>query len=113
MTDADGTFYINLYGVYGLNKSISKGRVQCTFSITQRIIDKPTGLSCLPFMTEIANLFQVRIYYGYSNDMKFIARANCRHHITKYYFDKYPLMSSKRLNYLSFLQGLNYLGKPL
>jgi hypothetical protein len=52
MTDADGTFGLHLYGIYGLNKSTNKGggRVQCTFSITQRIIDKSTGLSCIPFM---------------------------------------------------------------
>jgi len=112
-TDADGTFHIGLYGVYGLNNSMAIGRVQCTFSITQRITDKPTGLSCIPFMEKIADLYQSRIYYGYSNDMKFIARSNCKHNITKSYFDKYPLMTSKYLNYLCFLQGLDYLGKRL
>jgi hypothetical protein len=113
MTDADGTFNISLDGIYGLKKSTSKGRVQCTFYITQRIIDKPTGLSCIPFMTEIADLFQSRLYYGYSNDMKFIARANCRHHITKHYFDKYPLMTSKYLNYLCFIDATSYFGRRL
>jgi hypothetical protein len=29
------------------------------------------------------------------------------------YFDKFPLMSSKYLEYMSFKQGLNYLGKRL
>ncbi len=57
MTDADGNFIISLEGVYDLNNSKVRGRVRCTFSITQRLIDKPTGLSCLPFMTEISSFF--------------------------------------------------------
>jgi hypothetical protein len=43
--------------------------------------------------------------------MKFISRANGKHYLTKNYFDKYPLMSSKYLNYLSFLEGTGYLGR--
>ena len=31
----------------------------------------------------------------------------------KSYFDKFPLMSSKYLEYLCFLKGLNYLSKRL
>lgn len=33
--------------------------------------------------------------------------------LTKLYFDKYPLMTSKYLNYLCFLQTLDYLERPL
>lgn len=33
--------------------------------------------------------------------------------ITWLYFDKYPLITSKHLDYLCFLQGLNYLGERL
>lgn len=33
--------------------------------------------------------------------------------MVKSYFDKYPLMSSKYLDYLCYLEGLNYLGKCL
>ena len=47
------------------------------------------------------------------NEMTFLAQADSKHHLTKTSFDKYPLMSSKRLDYLCFLQGLNYLGKRL
>lgn len=100
-------------GVYGLNGSILRGRVRCTFSINQRITDKPTGLSCVPFMTEIANLFECNINYPKINQMALVAGANSKHGLTKLYFNKFPLMSSKLLNYLSFLQGLDYLGKHL
>jgi len=113
MTDADGNFLISLEGVYGLNNSMSRGRVKCIFSIKQRVIDIPTRLSCITFMTEIANLFQCNIKYQYSNEMRFLVQADNRHHITKNYFDKYPLMTSKYLDYLSYLHGLNYLGKRL
>jgi hypothetical protein len=113
MTDADGNFHISLEGVYGLNKLRVRGRVKCTFSIRQRIIDMPTGLSCVPFMTEIADLFQCKINKGSSNIMVFFAGANSKHYLTKLYYDKYPLMTSKRHDYLCFLQGLNYLGKRL
>lgn len=113
MVDADGCFYISLNGVYGSNNSLSRDRVQCTFAIKQRVIDKPTGLSCVPFMTEIADLFQCQINYKSSNAMTFCAQANSKHYLTKSYFDKYPLMSSKQLNYLCFIKGLNYLGKRL
>lgn len=113
MTDADGNFIISLEGVYGLNNSLSRGRVKCTFSIKQRVIDKPTGLSCIPFMTEIGNLFQCNIKYQYNNEMRFLAQADSKHHIIKHYFDKYPLMTSKYLNYLSFLEATSYLGRRL
>jgi len=113
-TDADGHFQISLEGVYGLNKTISRGRVKCTFSIKQRVIDKPTGDSCVSFMSKIAELFQCKIIkYKFKNEMTFLAQANSKHYLTKSYFDNYPLMTSKRLDYLCFLQGLNYLGKRL
>jgi len=113
-TDADGHFQINLGGTYRLNKVVSRGRVKCTFSIKQRVIDKPTGDSCVPFMSKIAEFFQCKIIrYKSKNEMTFFAQANSKHYLTKSYFDKYPLMTSKRLDYLCFLQGLNYLGKRL
>lgn len=112
-TDADGNFIISLEGVYGLNNSKVRGRVMCTFSIMQRVIDKPTDLSCLPFMTEIANFFQCKIIYKSDNALTFLVQADSKHYLTKSYLNKYPLMTSKRLNYLCFLEGLNYLGKRL
>jgi hypothetical protein len=102
-----------LEGVYGLNGSIVKGRVKCAFSITQRKIDKLTDLSCVPFMTEIADFFQCNIIYKLGNRMDIVAGSNNKHYLTKSYFTKYPLMTSKYLDYLCFIQGLEYLGKPL
>lgn len=112
-TDADGNFQINLGGLYGLNGSLVRGRVVCAFSIVQKVIDKPTGLSCVPFMTDIASYFQCKINYRFDNTMTFIAGANNKHYLTKSYFTKYPLMSSKYLDYKCFIQGLDYLGRHL
>ena len=113
MTDAEGNFYIYLGGSYSLNNLMTNGIVKCSFSINQRIIDKSTGLSCVPFMTKIADLFQYKIYYKTKNAIVFIANVNNKHYLVKSYFDKFPLMSSKYLNYLSYLDGLNYLNKRL
>ena len=112
-TDADGHFQISIEGIYGLNNSLSRGRVKCTFSIKQRVIDKPTGDSCVPIMSKIAEFFQCNLIYQPKNEMTFLAQADSKHHLTKYYFDKYPLITSKHLDYLCFLQGLSYLGKRL
>lgn len=111
--DADGHFQISLEGIYGLNNSLSRGRVKCVFSIKQRVIDKLTGDSCVPFMSKIAKFFQCNVKYESKNEMAFLAQSNNKHFLTKFYFDKYPLMTSKRLDYLCFLQGLDYLGKRL
>lgn len=112
-TDADGHFQISLQGVYGSNNSLARPRVKCTFSVKQRVIDKRTGDSFVPIMSKIAEFFQCNVNYASNNAMTFLAQADSKHHLTKSYFDKYPLMTSKRLNYLCFLQGLNYLGKRL
>lgn len=112
-TDADGHFIIYLGGRYAVNNSTNKSRVRCNFSINQRLIDKLTGDSCLPFMTEIANFFECKIHCIPNNKIEFRVQTNNKHYLTKLYFDKYPLMTSKRLNYLCYLQGLNYLNKHL
>lgn len=64
-------------------------------------------------MTEAANLFECKINYVADNALTFYASANSKHYLVKEYFENYPLMSSKYLNYLSYLEGLNYLGKQL
>jgi hypothetical protein len=113
MTDSDGNFHISLEGTYGLTNSMARGRVKCTFSIKQRVIDEPTGGDCVPFMSEIADLFKCKINYKGVNALTFLAQADNKHDLTKSYFDKFPLMSSKYLDYLCFLKGQNYLGKRL
>jgi hypothetical protein len=71
-TDADGSFYISLMGIYGSNLSLGRKRVLCYFSITQIIIDKPLGLSCVPFITKIANMFQCNLNYKTNNAMSIV-----------------------------------------
>ena len=53
------------------------------------------------------------VKYERESEMSFLAQPDSKHYITKSYFDKFPLMTSKRLDYLCFIQGLNYLGKRL
>lgn len=64
-------------------------------------------------MSDIANLFKCKINYKTGNGMVFTVQANNKHSLVKSYFDKYPLMSSKYLNYLCYLEGQNYLGRRL
>jgi LAGLIDADG endonuclease len=47
------------------------------------------------------------------NEIVFVVQANNKHHLVKSYFEKFPLMSSKYLDYLCFLQSLEFLGKRL
>jgi len=109
-TDADGNFIISLEGSYGLNDSKIRGRVKCIFSITQRLIDPATGLSCLPFITDIANLFLSNVISDGPNAIRFLVQADSKWKMVKDYFFKYPLMSSKHLNFLDYLAGTKYLG---
>ncbi len=111
MTDSDGCFYIS--GVYGLTNSTHKGRVICSFILKQRMVDKAVNLSCVPFMREITNLFECKINYKGTNEIVFVAQANSKHYLVRSYFDKFPLMSSKYLNYICYVKALNYLGKRL
>lgn len=112
MADSDGNFHISLCNIYG-NKNLKRGRVICSFTLSQRMIDTASNLSCIPFMTKAANLFQSNINYKSGNTMAFVAQANNKHYLVKSYFERFPLMSSKHLEYLCFLKGLNYLGKKL
>lgn len=66
--------------------------------------------------------FQVNLNYKVENfkedgspakTVVFFAQSDRKHYIIVSYLTKYPLMSSKHLNYLSFFKGLNYLGKRL
>lgn len=113
MTDSDGCFNIALCGAYGLTNYLNKGRVICSYTLKQRIIDRSTNLSCIPFMTYLANFFECKINHKNDNDIVFVVQANSKHYLVKFYFEKFPLMSSKYLNYLSYIQALNYLGKRL
>nr|YP_010044487.1 hypothetical protein J6816_mgp04 [Tolypocladium guangdongense]QPF24431.1 hypothetical protein [Tolypocladium guangdongense] len=120
--DADGHFSIKLTGSYGSDSSESRGRVQCIFSINQSELNRTTGESNVNFMTELAEFFKVNLnrkicnsllFKNPSNMLVFFAQSDRKHYIITTYLSKFPLMSSKHLNYLSFYKGLNYLGKRL
>lgn len=76
----------------------------------------------MPFMTTLAEFFQVNLNFKnnnsahYKNPAKaivFFAQSDRKHYIITTYLAKFPLMTSEYLNYLSFYKGLNYLGKRL
>jgi len=73
-------------------------------------------------MTKLAEFFQVNLNYKteYSSTFKepakkivFYAQSDRKHYIMVSYLTKFPLMTSKYLDYLAFFKGLNYLGKRL
>lgn len=120
--DADGHFSIKLSGQYGTDDSTVRGRVQCVFSINQSELNRTSGESNVPFMTKLAEFFQVNLLYKteksalFKEDAKkvvFFAQADRKHYIITSYLTKFPLKSSKHLNYLAFYKGLEYLGKRL
>ena len=64
-------------------------------------------------MSKIADFLQCRTNCNYKNEMTLLAKADSKHHLTKSYFDNYPLMTIKSLDYLCFIQELGHLGKRL
>jgi len=120
--DTDGHFSIKLTGEYGSNDNVLRGRVRCVFSINQSELNRVTSESNVPFMTQLAKFFQVNLNHKVENSplfkkpgntIVFFAQSDRKHYIITTYLTKFPLMSTKYLNYLSFFKGLNYLGKRL
>jgi hypothetical protein len=120
--DSDGHFSIKLSGCYSLDDSEVRGRVQCVFSINQSELNRVTGESNIPFMTKLAEFFKVKLlnktgnnvnFKGPTKSVVFFAQSDRKHYIITSYLTKFPLMTSKHLNYLAFFKGLNYLGKRL
>jgi len=73
-------------------------------------------------MSKVAEIFQVNLLHkvekasvsrGSANTINFFAQSDRKHYIITTYLKMFPLMSSKRLNYLAFFNGLSYLGKRL
>lgn len=92
------------------------------FTINQRQVNKRDGESCVPFMQNLANFFDCELNYKVnmneqlkkpSKAVSFFVQSDKKHQLVTSYFNRYPLMSSKRLNYLSYVKSLNYLGKRL
>jgi len=125
MLDTDGNFSIKLTGSYGSDDSEVRGRVRCVFSLAQSKLNRVTEESNSPFMTDISNFFQVnlnaKVVKSTGPEFKkpiyealvFYAQSDSKHYITTSYLTKFPLMTSKYLNYLDFFKGLSYLGKRL
>jgi hypothetical protein len=120
--DTDGHFSIKLTGSYGSDENKIRGRVQCVFSANQSELNRVTGESNVPFMTKVAEFFQVNLLHkvekasvsrGSANTISFFAQSDRKHYIITTYLNMFPLMSSKHLNYLAFFKGLSYLGKRL
>lgn len=120
--DTDGHFSIKLTGSYGSDEYQTRGRVQCVFSVNQSELNRVTEESNVPFMTKVAEFFQVNLLHkvekasvsrGSANTISFFAQSDRKHYIITTYLSIFPLMSSKRLNYLAFFKGLSYLGKRL
>ena len=61
LIDTDGHFSIKLTGEYGSKGTVTRGRVQCVFSINQSELNRVTRESNVPFMTLLANFFQVNL----------------------------------------------------
>lgn len=120
--DADGNFSIKLTGDYASGDSSVRGRVQCVFTLNQSELNRVTLESNVPFMTKLSEFFQVNLNYktehspifkGPAKKVIFYAQSDRKHFIITTYLAKFPLMTSKHLNYLAFFKGLNYLGKRL
>ena len=70
-------------------------------------MDKHTGISCKPFITKIANLYQCNINYKSNNILTFLAKNNTDFFLIKSYLSKYSLMASKYFDSLSFFRRTN------
>jgi len=120
--DSDGHFSIKLSGCYSSDDLETRGRVQCVFTASQSELNRVTAESNVPIMTKLAEFFQVNLNYktekspNFKEPAKkvvFYAQSDRKHYIITSYLTKFPLMTSKYLNYLAFFKGLNYLGKRL
>ena len=122
-TDADRNFSVKLAGYYANNNLLNKdNRVKCVFSINQREIYKRTNESFISIMTKLTNFFKCNINYKLTKDpsfkkpvklLVFYVQSNKKHYLITEYFNKYPLMTSKYLNYLDYNKALSFLGKRL
>ena len=78
--------------------------------------------SNVTFRYQLAEFFQVNLLYKTANSVSFknparlivfYAQADKNHYLIISYLNKFPLISSKHLNYLCFVKAIQYLGKRL
>lgn len=121
-TDADGNFSIKFSGIYTDSDLNTRGRVITVFSINQREIYKRTYESFVEFMTKLAYFFKCNLNFRLVTSpllkkpvklLVFYVQSDKKHYLVTNYFNKYPLMTSKYLDFLNYSESLNYLGKRL
>lgn len=111
--EADGYFRIVLRYNHSLKPELNP-KISCRFTIEQRQIDKPTGQSCKPFMSMLADYFEVSLLSKTVNNEKYISSVNSYYFSVESllkikkvenYFEKYPLMGVKGLDLKDFITG--------
>lgn len=106
--DGDGHFYVR---VTGANKKRNYGVVECRFELTQAQ-KTARGLSNYNFMKDIGTILgsSLKEVRGDSKHPQYLVRTiNLTSNIKmESYLDKYPLFSSKFLNYKDWLKVLEY-----
>lgn len=114
--EADGSFDIR---VSQTNGNSTKKRVAARLRLEQRKIDPNTGDSYLEIITSIAKALGVNLNNSIHNiNMEYFlisASSTKSRDIIVNYFTKFPLFSSKKLNYLDWLacHNLIYLAKTI
>jgi hypothetical protein len=111
-TEADGYFGVSVTEFKPKSETRKRSqsqRVKCRFVIEQRQFDKSTNSSCQSFMNNIANYFSVSLLT--STRTKFTLPTSTYYFSVEtmdkldkviHYFDKYPLMGVKSLDYQDF-----------
>lgn len=89
-TEADGYLRIVIKYINKL-KPESNPRISCRFTIEQRQIDRPTGLSCKPFMDRLADYFEVSFLTITRDKETFLSPAE------SYYFSVESISKPKKL----------------
>lgn len=96
--------------------------MRCVVTLNQSEMNRISGESNVPFMTLLANFSQTNLLYKTANSASFkkpaklivfFAQADKNHSFIISYLNKFPLMSSKHLNFLSFVKASQHLGKRL
>lgn len=102
--EADGSFDIRVSQTSG---GSSKNRVSARLRLEQHKVDPNTGVSYLNVMTSIATTLgvslKISIHNGHVKYFLISASSTKSRLIIVNYFTKFPLFSSKRLNYLDWL----------
>ena len=100
--DADGCFYIRA-------SNIKTKKEECQFYLEQAEKDKNNN-SFYPIMNEIALFFNLKVKLlnrpGKGKSLRIRTNSIATNNLVKSYFDKYPLFSSKYLNYIDWCEAL-------